>query len=299
MSHPVQEVTRATFYPSRRWSRDGYENSSPHVNRKGAEIESRAGTGRPELVRTWRPPASSSAGPKKTGGDALAAGGNARAQVQGRVSAGMEEALLGVSHAFTVQGPAQALAMLTGLKVVENRAWRIPPGWYALHVGGQRDSEWGQRALEICPDLPAETELQDFFGAIVGLLEITEQRSVAECNGYAWAFGPVCHVVAGAVQLDVPVRHRGYPGLWELTEAVRERLRAQARRSVLVHHDLRVLGPTSAAREDHVWNSPGSFRQDRYREQGAAAKGNGKRSTENRKGKGKPRGPLQPRMSYA
>eukprot|EP00435_Cladocopium_sp_Y103_P054755 s446_g17.t4 len=56
-----------------------------------------------------------------------------------------------VTLALTVQGPQQALAMVNGKKQIENRSWKIPLGWYALHVGGRPlavlGEDWLRRKL--------------------------------------------------------------------------------------------------------------------------------------------------------
>ncbi|CAE8611061.1 unnamed protein product [Polarella glacialis] len=156
-----------------------------------------------------------------------------------------------ISQAFTVQGPQQALAMMLGLKQIENRAWRIPSGWYALHVGGQRGSEWGLRAAEFHPALPSEDGLGDFFSSVVGLLHLSDQRSAEQCNGHTWAYGPVCHVVSAAVRLPVPIRQRGNPGLWSLSAELRSRIAEQLQHPScrLVCHDLSPLGPPESRPE--------------------------------------------------
>lgn len=157
----------------------------------------------------------------------------------------------GTTHALTVQGPQQALAMLEGLKLVENRGWRIPPGWYALHVGATRDSEWGRKAALAHPELPSEDTLRYFHGCIVGLLFISEQRSVKDCAGHQWASGPICHVVSRAVKLPVPVRIRGAPSLWRLPALERHRVVAQLQpgSAVVVCHETSALGPSPLASE--------------------------------------------------
>ncbi|CAE7720789.1 unnamed protein product, partial [Symbiodinium pilosum] len=54
-----------------------------------------------------------------------------------------------VRQALTVQGSQQGRAMIAGRKQIENRSWRIPVGWYALHVGSRPlaalGDEWVQR----------------------------------------------------------------------------------------------------------------------------------------------------------
>eukprot|EP00971_Amphidinium_carterae_P136062 2696046-Amphidinium_carterae.1 len=39
------------------------------------------------------------------------------------------------SEAITLQGAQQVMAILNGVKLIENRSWKIPCGWYALHAG--------------------------------------------------------------------------------------------------------------------------------------------------------------------
>ena len=115
--------------------------------------------------------------------------------------------MAGVRQAFTVQGPQQAIAMLTGDKLIENRSWRIASGCYALHVGGTRNSYWGQEAARQHQELPRnENNIKGIpLSSIVGLVFISERRTVGECAGDFWARGPHCHVVARAVQLERPI----------------------------------------------------------------------------------------------
>lgn len=187
-----------------------------------------------------------------------------------------------VTLAFTVQGPAQAFAMLTGRKLVENRSWGISPGWYALHVGMRRDSEWGLKASQICPDLPPEEELLDFFGAIVGVLLITEQRYVEECNGNPWAFGPICHVVSGSICLPQPCRYRGNPGLWLLPPDIQRRIMQGVVNGMTTMHDISILGP----RPNRDPAALGDQDSGRSRHLNRKGKGKGKEIGKHGKGKG-------------
>lgn len=137
-----------------------------------------------------------------------------------------------VTHALTVQGPQQARAMLSGRKLIENRSWRIPPGWYALHVGNKSLEEalgrsWVERLRAAWPDAPPEQALPR--GALVGLLRLEEGRRPSRCPpGDLWAVGPLCHPIAEALALARPVRHHGSQGLWPIPEPARVRLAEQA-----------------------------------------------------------------------
>mmetsp|Transcript_65824 Transcript_65824/g.125470 ORF Transcript_65824/g.125470 Transcript_65824/m.125470 type:complete len:292 (+) Transcript_65824:114-989(+) len=139
---------------------------------------------------------------------------------------------LQVTHCLTVQGPQQGAAMVTGRKQIENRAWRIPFGWYALHVGSQPLSaigeEWCERMRKAWPDAPPERSLP--ASRIVGLIHISEQRRPADCPAEhehpqaVWAAGPICHVIDQAIQLNRPIPHSGSKGLWEISKDARQRL---------------------------------------------------------------------------
>eukprot|EP00746_Dinoflagellata_sp_MGD_P133283 gnl/MRDRNA2_/MRDRNA2_66975_c0_seq2.p1 gnl/MRDRNA2_/MRDRNA2_66975_c0~~gnl/MRDRNA2_/MRDRNA2_66975_c0_seq2.p1 ORF type:complete len:164 (-),score=20.16 gnl/MRDRNA2_/MRDRNA2_66975_c0_seq2:72-563(-) len=119
--------------------------------------------------------------------------------------------------------------MLIGRKLVENRSWRIPPGWYALHVGAQRDSNWHHKAMSVDPSLPGEEQLADHFSSIVGLLRMTEGCSIEQCNGHPWAFGPVCHVISHAIYFAKPIKSSGASGLWDLTRENKAKIEVQLR----------------------------------------------------------------------
>ncbi|CAE8626897.1 unnamed protein product, partial [Polarella glacialis] len=139
-----------------------------------------------------------------------------------------------VTHALTVQGPQQGLAMVTGRKQIENRGWRIPPGWYALHVGSQPLAaigvEWCERMRVAWPEAPPERSLPS--SKIVGLIHVSEQRkpgaSLPKDHPQAiWAVGPICHVIDQAVELPRGIQHGGSKGLWEISEPARQRLLRQ------------------------------------------------------------------------
>ena len=132
------------------------------------------------------------------------------------------------THAFTVHGAELALAMLHGYKLVENRDRKFSIGWYALHVGLQ-DTEHSRRAADMYPELLQGSEAGHFQGTIVGLVHIAEHRTKEECDGHAWAVGPVCNVLSASVLLDRPVAVRGNQGQWPLPAEVRDDVLEQIR----------------------------------------------------------------------
>ena len=55
-----------------------------------------------------------------------------------------------VTHAFTLKSGRLSFAVLTGKKRVENRDFRIQPGWYALHTGASSEPMDSQKPLLAC-----------------------------------------------------------------------------------------------------------------------------------------------------
>lgn len=152
-----------------------------------------------------------------------------------------EATALNVTKALTLQGAQTVFAILRGKKLIENRAWRIPTGWYAIHSGSQMiNKERAERVLHAWPDAPLEHELP--HSAIVGLIYIKEHRVPRDCkSGYIWARGPICHVISKAVEFTTPIPCRGSPGLWELDRYVQRRIKALSRDCCIAHFDLSVV----------------------------------------------------------
>lgn len=58
------------------------------------------------------------------------------------------ESLSAAEPAFTCLEPGagaqQVFAILRGIKLIENRKWAIPKGWYALHAGRSSTARRGR-----------------------------------------------------------------------------------------------------------------------------------------------------------
>merc|ERR1712137_107157 len=132
--------------------------------------------------------------------------------------------------AFTVLGIQHGRAMMTGRKQIENRKWKIPVGWYALHVTAYQrapSSFWCERMKKVWPDAPPEESSGG--NKIVGLVHVNDHRTPSECldeenNQSVWAIGPICHIIDQAIMLERPVQHRGANRLWKISERRREQL---------------------------------------------------------------------------
>mmetsp|Transcript_19788 Transcript_19788/g.36120 ORF Transcript_19788/g.36120 Transcript_19788/m.36120 type:complete len:630 (+) Transcript_19788:56-1945(+) len=138
-----------------------------------------------------------------------------------------DPAVLQVQRALTLQGAQQVLSILRGYKLIENRGWKIPVGWYAIHAGGKHiNEERAQRVRQVWPDAPKEKSLP--HGAIYGLFYVQTHRTPQQCRpDYIWARGPTCHIISKTVEFPSPIKSRGDKGLWELTPTQLEQIREQ------------------------------------------------------------------------
>merc|ERR1719161_2666000 len=127
---------------------------------------------------------------------------------------------MNVSKAITLQGAQQVYAILRGKKLIENRSWKIPLGWYAIHSGSQMISEdRAERTRQAWPDAPAESDLP--HSAICGLIFISEHQTPQQCKAsYIWARGPVCNIISKTVEFAQPIWCRGDRGLWDVGDSV-------------------------------------------------------------------------------
>ena len=149
-----------------------------------------------------------------------------------------DSAVWEVEKALTLQGAQQALAILSGYKLIENRSWKIPRGWYALHCGSQMISDdRAERVRQAWPSAPPEESLP--HGVIMGLFYISMRVTPEECRpGYVWARGPLCHLVSKAVEFPQPIRCRGGKGLWDLEQWQLSKIRAQLKAASICEFNL-------------------------------------------------------------
>tara|TARA_X000001036_G_scaffold33877_1_gene27661 strand:- start:5195 stop:5836 length:642 start_codon:yes stop_codon:yes gene_type:complete len=136
---------------------------------------------------------------------------------------------LEVAHGLrglTLKGGFLNKLILDGHKVVENRSWIIPPGWYALHTGkgsmkvGEFErlqslfnAECAERNLH--PSMENYTKCRNT--GICGVVHISHALPLDKMNGNRWASGPFCHVISDAAFLNEPIPCLGALGLWKLT----------------------------------------------------------------------------------
>ena len=117
-----------------------------------------------------------------------------------------------VTHAITLAGAELAWAMLAGFKRIENRDFRMSPGWYALHVGDKPLSkERFTRFFEGMEDVPTSLTKR----VIVGAIKIRDGLPLATVDD-EWAEGPICNIIEAFVQLEDPCACKGALSTWPI-----------------------------------------------------------------------------------
>eukprot|EP00933_Yihiella_yeosuensis_P053748 TRINITY_DN5203_c3_g1_i3.p1 TRINITY_DN5203_c3_g1~~TRINITY_DN5203_c3_g1_i3.p1 ORF type:complete len:594 (-),score=83.32 TRINITY_DN5203_c3_g1_i3:288-2069(-) len=139
----------------------------------------------------------------------------------------LDDAMSSLSKAITLQGAQQVYAILRGYKLIENRSWPLPVGWYAIHAGFKMiNPERAARTLHAWPDAPPEETLP--HSAIAGLFYVQEHRKPWQCQeGYVFARGPVCSIISRAIELPRPIHTRGGSGLWDIQGGIRQEIHRQ------------------------------------------------------------------------
>lgn len=147
-----------------------------------------------------------------------------------------------LTHGLTLKGAQYNWAILKGYKTVENRAYRIKPGWYALHTGvGKIEKKVTDEIQAALGDvrLPGEEEMP--HGVIVGAVHISCGLPIERCRTDPWATGPVCNVLDAVYVLPNPVKARGQLATWKVDPGALEEVRRQLRGAPIHRNDVRSL----------------------------------------------------------
>ena len=133
-----------------------------------------------------------------------------------------------LTRGLTLKGALYNHCILNGHKRVENRPFRIKPGWYALHTGvGKLAAEDAKRihARMGGACLPDECSLP--HGVIVGAVHFCGGLKHSDCAEDHWATGPICNVIDAYCALRRPVPHRGALSLWKIKPDALAEVQAQ------------------------------------------------------------------------
>lgn len=147
-------------------------------------------------------------------------------------------------NALTLCGTQLCWSVLHRKKTLENRSWRLKPGWYALHCSS---TAYGVNRLtpkqkSSCgKDLPEEEALQHYRGQLLGVFRIGERWTYEQCKKDCWAVRQEskkhgtswCHEIAEVVNLSAaPLKATGTQLTWKLPRAVRVKLAHRMRRQL-------------------------------------------------------------------
>ena len=143
-----------------------------------------------------------------------------------------------VTHGLTLRGGQLSWAILNGDKRVENRHFRMHPGWYALHTGAKTSSDASQLPLIAgVKGMPNEADLP--HSAIIGAFKVTHTLTLDQSKPTEpWAFGPQVNVIGATCRLEQPVPHRGALSLWPIQPSAVELVREQLHHAHVVVNDV-------------------------------------------------------------
>ena len=149
-----------------------------------------------------------------------------------RVCAGVStgaELPMDITHAFSLSGQHLAWAILFGIKFIENRNFRMRPGWYAVactqvaHVGVTEDRAYKDKFKSY----PGFQSLESWKGKVVGICRVSHSLPHSECKDdfFACENYKVKNIIAEVMPIDVLIPAKGNLGTWPLSDAVKKELR--------------------------------------------------------------------------
>ena len=142
-----------------------------------------------------------------------------------------------VTTAITIKGAQLAWAILRGFKRVENRAFTMRAGWYAVHTGKAESVIESQRSLlEGVASLPSEETLP--HSVIVGAIEISHALRMPQCQHEPWASGEIVNVIVRYCNMSTPVAHSGALSTWLIADEAIAQVQAQLSTSMVCENDI-------------------------------------------------------------
>lgn len=132
-----------------------------------------------------------------------------------------------ITHGFSLNGGHLAWAMITGKKCIENRNFRIGPGWYAIgctklaHTGVADDKLYrGKFGGGTAGDYPGFQSFSKWKGCLVGAAYVSHSlpHSACETDFFACANYKVKNVITKVIKLKTPIHARGNFGTWPIAD---------------------------------------------------------------------------------
>ena len=127
------------------------------------------------------------------------------------------------THAFSLNDPSLAWLILHGHKIIENRDFRITPGWYGVAVTATaRMSVVTELALQKkFSGMPSAVALHKWNGHVVGVCRVGHSLPAELAKKNRWYCAPykVANVITEYVSFLEPVKARGNFGTWPLRQS--------------------------------------------------------------------------------
>jgi hypothetical protein len=130
-----------------------------------------------------------------------------------------------VEHALTLVSGDLAYITVCRVRCVEFFPWKLPAGWYALHVAqGDLDETLRCKVVDTRLTVPANLPAN----CVIAVIRLASPKPRRDFGGDPWALGQWCQAVEDVMLLKNCIRadSQGLRRLWILSEPVRDQVRA-------------------------------------------------------------------------
>ena len=130
-----------------------------------------------------------------------------------------------VEHALTLVSGDLAYLTVCRVRCVESFPWKLPAGWYALHVA-QGDLDETLRCKVVDTRLTVPVNLP--VNCVIAVIRLASPKPRRDFGGDPWVLGQWCQAVEEVMLLKtcIPADSQGLRRLWILPEPVRDQVRA-------------------------------------------------------------------------
>ena len=178
-----------------------------------------------------------------------------------------------ITHAFSLSGGHLAWAIATGKKRIENRKFRVKPGWYGFGVTmtahtGVMEDKWYREKYPGPDGYPGFQAFYNMRGKIIGACYVSHSLPHSACKDdeYASDNYPIKNIISKVIPFVSGIPARGNFGTWPLSIEARDDVREQVRRLTAGGHTDCIL-ETNAEEdypEDSAWDgkAAGAYEDD-------------------------------------
>jgi len=165
-----------------------------------------------------------------------------------------------ITHAFSLNQGHVAWAMLTGKKTIENRKFRMKPGWYGVslskvsHTGVAEDKQF---RTQYRGDYPGFHSFYNQRGCLIGAVYVSHNlpHSACESDPFACPSYPIKNIITKCINLDVAIPCRGFVGMWPISEDSRDRFRQAIQEHLDAGKEVQLTGAEERFPPNPNWES--------------------------------------------